>query len=123
MVLVGAEGVVENGGVINKLGTYQAAVSAHCHNTPFYVAAESYKVFHHLCPVRKSLCLPGPSRCIHIAELILSSISVYEERIVQLFPEVLAHSLCSLPGSIHWGSMTCQLSGNMWILAPSARPL
>lgn len=45
MVLVGAEGVVENGGVINKLGTYQAAVSAHCHNTPFYVAAESYKVF------------------------------------------------------------------------------
>jgi len=44
MVLVGAEGVVENGGVINKLGTYQAAVSAHCHNTPFYVAAESYKV-------------------------------------------------------------------------------
>ena len=44
MVLVGAEGVVENGGVINKLGTYQAAVSAHAHNTPFYVAAESYKV-------------------------------------------------------------------------------
>ncbi|CAL5220118.1 g2073 [Coccomyxa viridis] len=43
MVLVGAEGVVENGGVINKLGTYQAAVSAYCHNTPFYVAAESYK--------------------------------------------------------------------------------
>lgn len=43
MVLVGAEGVVENGGVINKLGTYQAALSAHCHNTPFYVAAESYK--------------------------------------------------------------------------------
>jgi translation initiation factor 2B subunit (eIF-2B alpha/beta/delta family) len=46
MVLVGAEGVVENGGVINKLGTYQAAVSAHAHNTPFYVAAESYKVIH-----------------------------------------------------------------------------
>ena len=48
MVLVGAEGVVENGGVINKLGTYQAAVSAYCHNTPFYVAAESYKVPVHL---------------------------------------------------------------------------
>ena len=51
MVLVGAEGVVENGGVINKLGTYQAALSAHCHNTPFYVAAESYKVpLPHLTP-------------------------------------------------------------------------
>jgi translation initiation factor eIF-2B subunit alpha len=43
MVLVGAEGVVESGGVINKLGTYQAALAAHAHNTPFYVAAESYK--------------------------------------------------------------------------------
>lgn len=28
LVLVGAEGIVENGGVINKLGTYQA--SLHC---------------------------------------------------------------------------------------------
>lgn len=46
MVLVGAEGVVENGGVINKLGTYQAALAAYCHNTPFYVAAESYKVIY-----------------------------------------------------------------------------
>ena len=43
LVLVGAEGVVENGGVINKLGTYAAALAAHAHNTPFYVAAESYK--------------------------------------------------------------------------------
>jgi translation initiation factor eIF-2B subunit alpha len=51
MVLVGAEGVVENGGVINKLGTYHAALAAHCHNIPFYVAAESYKV----CPLRHSL--------------------------------------------------------------------
>lgn len=53
MVLVGAEGVVENGGVINKLGTYQAAVSAYCHNTPFYVAAESYKVSRAPQPVKQ----------------------------------------------------------------------
>ena len=44
MVLVGAEGVVENGGVINKLGTYQLSLCAHAHGIPFYVAAESYKV-------------------------------------------------------------------------------
>ena len=44
LVLVGAEGVVENGGVINKLGTYQIALAAAAHNMPFYVAAESYKV-------------------------------------------------------------------------------
>lgn len=43
MVLVGAEGVVENGGVINKLGTYQIAICARAHNVPVYVAAESYK--------------------------------------------------------------------------------
>ena len=43
-MLLGAEGVVENGGVINKLGTYQIALAAAAHNTPFYVAAESYKV-------------------------------------------------------------------------------
>ena len=66
MVLVGAEGVVENGGVINKvglvlpgcvapsfpsrpvavtlqIGTYQIAIVAQAYNTPVYVAAESYK--------------------------------------------------------------------------------
>lgn len=43
MVLVGAEGVVENGGIINKLGTYQLAICAKAHGIPFYAAAESYK--------------------------------------------------------------------------------
>jgi len=43
MVLVGAEGVLENGGVVNKLGTYCMAVCAQEAGKPFYVAAESYK--------------------------------------------------------------------------------
>eukprot|EP00854_Cymbomonas_tetramitiformis_P003944 gene3944-4909_t len=42
-VLVGAEGVVENGGIINKIGTYQLAMVAKALGTPFYCAAESYK--------------------------------------------------------------------------------
>lgn len=42
-VLVGAEGVVENGGIINKIGTYQIAVVAKSLGKPVYVAAESYK--------------------------------------------------------------------------------
>ncbi len=42
-VLSGAEGVVENGGIINKIGTYQMAILAKAHKKPFYVAAESYK--------------------------------------------------------------------------------
>lgn len=44
LVLVGAEGVVENGGIINKLGSYHVAIAAREHAIPFYVAAESYKV-------------------------------------------------------------------------------
>jgi len=43
MVICGAEGVVENGGVINKIGTYPLSVLAKCHGKPVYVAAESYK--------------------------------------------------------------------------------
>ncbi|EDV29348.1 uncharacterized protein TRIADDRAFT_20160, partial [Trichoplax adhaerens] len=43
LVLAGAEGVVESGGIINKIGTYQMAVMAkHC-NKPFYVLVESFK--------------------------------------------------------------------------------
>lgn len=42
--MVGAEGVVENGGIINKLGSYMVAIAAKEHGIPFYVAAESYKV-------------------------------------------------------------------------------
>lgn len=42
-VLSGAEGVVESGGVINKIGTYQIAVIAKSHKKPFYVTAESFK--------------------------------------------------------------------------------
>ncbi|ORX89712.1 IF-2B-domain-containing protein [Basidiobolus meristosporus CBS 931.73] len=43
LVLVGAEGVVENGGVINQIGTYQLAIMAKAANKPFYVVAESFK--------------------------------------------------------------------------------
>lgn len=43
LVLVGAEGVVENGGIINQIGTYQMAIVAKAANKPFYVAVESYK--------------------------------------------------------------------------------
>ena len=39
-----AEGVVESGGVINKLGTFSIALAAKALSVPYYVAAESYKV-------------------------------------------------------------------------------
>ncbi|KAL4224087.1 Translation initiation factor [Mactra antiquata] len=43
MVLVGAEGVVESGGIINKIGTYSIAIAAKAMNKPLYVVAESFK--------------------------------------------------------------------------------
>ncbi|KAI8979935.1 hypothetical protein BDB01DRAFT_725633 [Pilobolus umbonatus] len=43
MVFVGAEGVVENGGIVNKIGTYQIALVANSLNKPVYAVAESYK--------------------------------------------------------------------------------
>ena len=43
MALVGAEGVVENGGIISRMGTYQMAVLAKAAKKPLYVVAESHK--------------------------------------------------------------------------------
>jgi translation initiation factor eIF-2B subunit alpha len=42
-VLVGAEGVVETGGIVNHVGTFQAALCAHEMRVPFYVAVETHK--------------------------------------------------------------------------------
>jgi len=53
VVLVGAEGVFENGGVVNKLGTYALATCAKAAGKPFYVAAESYK-FARMYPLEQS---------------------------------------------------------------------
>ncbi|PVU91337.1 hypothetical protein BB561_004443, partial [Smittium simulii] len=43
LILLGAEGVVENGGLVNKIGTYQLAVLAKSAGKPLYALAESYK--------------------------------------------------------------------------------
>eukprot|EP00355_Strombidium_rassoulzadegani_P009703 CAMPEP_0168621150 /NCGR_PEP_ID=MMETSP0449_2-20121227/7533_1 /TAXON_ID=1082188 /ORGANISM="Strombidium rassoulzadegani, Strain ras09" /LENGTH=219 /DNA_ID=CAMNT_0008662235 /DNA_START=447 /DNA_END=1102 /DNA_ORIENTATION=- len=42
-VFVGAEVVLENGGIVNKLGTFTIALCAKSFNKPFYVFAESLK--------------------------------------------------------------------------------
>uniref|UniRef100_A0A7S2EC59 Translation initiation factor eIF2B subunit alpha n=1 Tax=Trieres chinensis TaxID=1514140 RepID=A0A7S2EC59_TRICV len=61
MVVVGAEGVVENGGVVNKMGTYALGVCARESGKPFYVAAESYK-FARLFPLnQRDLPTMGPN--------------------------------------------------------------
>lgn len=57
MVLVGAEGVVENGGIINQIGTYQMAVMAKAASKPFYAVCESYK-FVRLYPLNQTDLFP-----------------------------------------------------------------
>ncbi|KAK2746314.1 translation initiation factor eIF-2B subunit alpha [Myotisia sp. PD_48] len=42
-VIVGSEGVVENGGIISRMGTYQMGLLAKSMGKPFYVVAESHK--------------------------------------------------------------------------------
>eukprot|EP00126_Sphaerothecum_destruens_P005936 Sdes_comp19125_c0_seq1m9840 len=42
-VIVGAEGVVESGGIVNKIGTYPIATCAKSVRKPFYAVAESFK--------------------------------------------------------------------------------
>ena len=70
MVLVGAQGVVENGGILNKMGTLQIAIVARSYNKPLYVASESYK-FARIFPLDQTdLTIPGaaldftPPECV-----------------------------------------------------------
>ncbi|KAL1829317.1 hypothetical protein ACET3Z_007729 [Daucus carota] len=58
MVFVGADGVVESGGIINMMGTYQIALVAKSMNKPVYVAAESYK-FARLYPLDQKDMVPA----------------------------------------------------------------
>ena len=41
--LVGAESILENGGAVSSMGTFQMALLMRSVGKPFYVAAESYK--------------------------------------------------------------------------------
>ena len=45
-VLLGAEGVVETGGIVNQLGSYTIALVARALNKQCYVLAESFKGTH-----------------------------------------------------------------------------
>ena len=42
-IFVGCEAVVENGGIINKIGTFTLALVAKTFQKPFYVFTESLK--------------------------------------------------------------------------------
>ena len=51
-VLIGAEAVVENGGVINRIGTYTLSLCAHALKKSVYAVAENFK-FYRSFPLRQ----------------------------------------------------------------------
>lgn len=61
-VLVSAEAVTENGGIINRIGTYTTALCAMALKKPFYVAAENYK-FSRIFALNQN-DLPGQTRTL-----------------------------------------------------------
>ena len=94
-VLVGAEGVVESGGIINKLGTFQARSRLHAQDAQrmqrltataqiatvakafgkaFYVAAESYK-FARLFPLTQR-DLPVETKVVEFAQTLPETVAV-----------------------------------------------
>ncbi|NXS67750.1 EI2BA factor, partial [Pandion haliaetus] len=75
LVLVGAEGVVESGGIINKIGTNQIAVCAKAQNKPFYVVAESFK-FVRLFPLNQQ---DVPDKFKYKADTLKTSQNLMEE--------------------------------------------
>ncbi|KGL82409.1 Translation initiation factor eIF-2B subunit alpha, partial [Tinamus guttatus] len=75
LVLVGAEGVVESGGIINKIGTNQIAVCAKAQNKPFYVVAESFK-FVRLFPLNQQ---DVPDKFKYKADTLKSTQNLTEE--------------------------------------------
>jgi translation initiation factor 2B subunit (eIF-2B alpha/beta/delta family) len=44
LILVGADSILSDLGVVNKTGTYLAALAARAHLRPFYVAADTFKI-------------------------------------------------------------------------------
>ncbi|NXR11235.1 EI2BA factor, partial [Semnornis frantzii] len=75
LVLVGAEGVVESGGIINKIGSNQIAVCAKAQNKPFYVVAESFK-FVRLFPLNQQ---DVPDKFKYKADTLKTSQNLTEE--------------------------------------------
>lgn len=62
LVLVGSEAVVESGGLVSSVGTYQTALVAKALQKPFYALAESYKFLRYY-PLSQT-DLPAPVRAV-----------------------------------------------------------
>ena len=124
VVLVGAEGVVENGGVVNKMGTYALATCARAHDKPFYVAAESYK-FARLYPLNQ---LDMPTKRTPL-EFYDTAVPMMDDTDNKETPTKTEPSKVSVPGTVKVDNPTCDytpakfitlLFTDIGVLTPSA---
>ncbi|KAK7066829.1 Translation initiation factor [Halocaridina rubra] len=74
-VMLGAEGVCENGGIINKIGSCNVATLAHLKNKPVYVLVESFK-FLRMIPLNNSSL---PKTYLHKASVLNSGNELMDE--------------------------------------------
>lgn len=75
LVLCGAEGVVESGGIINRVGTFTMALCSREMKKPFYVLTESFK-FSRLYPLNQR-DIPNDFKVHNIFQYILSIIDCF----------------------------------------------
>ena len=105
LAMVGAEAVVESGGVISRTGTYQLGIICKATETPFYVAAESIK-FARLYPLNQqdlpAAVLKNPRTCARIGRCSRSP-----------------RSGCTLPSATTPRRSTSPCSSPTWV---SSRP-
>lgn len=110
-VLIGAEGVVENGGIVNKIGTYALSICARAHDKPVYVAAESYK-FARLYPLNQKDLPPTKSVSLKFIDTTGEANTV-----VNVPPEIKADQP---PGDYTPAKFITLLFTDLGVLTPSA---
>uniref|UniRef100_A0A1B6MC87 Uncharacterized protein n=1 Tax=Graphocephala atropunctata TaxID=36148 RepID=A0A1B6MC87_9HEMI len=88
MVMVGAEGVVESGGIINKIGSFTMAMCASELKKPFYVLTESFK-FARLYPLNQN---DLPNKFKYVASKLNQDLSK-EHPLVDYTPPAYIHLL------------------------------
>lgn len=91
MVLVGADRILSNGDVANKIGTYQDAVLAKYHNIPFHVAAPTSTID------RTASSIPIEMRNPEEVKVILGKLKVTTEKSKAINPafDITPNSLIS----------------------------
>ncbi|RZF45710.1 hypothetical protein LSTR_LSTR005005 [Laodelphax striatellus] len=92
MVMVGAEGVVESGGIINKVGSFTMAVCAREMKKPFYVLTESFK-FARLYPLNQR---DLPDEFKYPASMLKSDVSKLHPLVDYTPPAYITHLFTDL---------------------------